>query len=75
MGKGTDPKSGKDIDYFAVRYKQASGAGARVHYKVWQTGGNSEAGTNSSLVREVNYASEKGIEVFGANKYIQITKV
>lgn len=75
MGKGTDPKSGKDIDYFAVRYKQASGAGARTHYKVWQTGGNSEAGTDTTLKRQVNYASEKGIEVFGANKYIQITKV
>lgn len=69
MGKGRDPKTRELIDYFAIRYKKLGGKGNRDHWKVWETGGGSDAGTDSSLKRRVNYASVKGLQMFGAKRY------
>ena len=74
MGKAYDSKAAQYVDYFGVRYKKMPGAGSRGDYKVWETGGTSKAGTDSSLKRRINYASEKGLQVFGAKRYILITK-
>lgn len=74
MGKAYDSKAAQYVDYFAVRYKKMPGAGSRGDYKIWETGGASKAGTDSSLKRRINYASEKGLQVFGAKRYIYITK-
>lgn len=70
MGTGMDPKSKEMIDYFGIRYKKLGGKGVRDHWKIWETGGGSDAGTDSSLTRKVNYASVKGLQVFGAKRYI-----
>jgi hypothetical protein len=70
MGQGYDPKGKEMIDYFGIRYKKLGGKGVREHFKVWETGGGSEAGTDSSLTRSINYASVKGLQVFGAKRYV-----
>lgn len=74
MGKGYDSKAAQYVDYFAVRYKKIGGAGDRGHYKVWTTGGASKSGTDASLKEKIHMASEKGLQVFGAKRYILTTK-
>lgn len=74
MGKGMDPKTAEMIDYFGVRYKKMPGAGSRGHYKNWEYGGGSKAGTDGSLQRKVSFASEKGLQIFGLKRYILGTK-
>lgn len=74
MGAGLDPKSAEMVDYFGVRYKPTKGAGARGDIKIWETGGNSKAGTSEATKRRVNYHSIKGLQVFGAKRYILLRK-
>lgn len=72
--KQIDPKSLETMNPCCVRYKKMGGKGSRGNYKVWETGGSSAAGTNSELNRVVNYASEKGFQLFGAKRFILNTK-
>ncbi len=53
MGQGYDPKGKEMIDYFGIRYKQLGGKGVRDHYKVWETGGGSDAGTAGGRPRGI----------------------
>lgn len=70
MDKTRDPKTGIMENAFCIIYKRMVGKGARGHYKIWATGGNSEAGTDSQLIRKINLASRKGMKVVGADKFI-----
>lgn len=70
MGAGKDPKTTEMVDYFGIRYRKMPGAGSKGHYKVWEWGGGSKNGTNGQLVRNVSFASEKGLQVFGAIRYV-----
>lgn len=72
--KMMDAKTHEMMDPVCVRYKEMSGKGSRGQYKVWETGGNSDAGTDESLVRKVNYAAEEGLQLFGAKRAVYITK-
>ena len=58
----------------SIRYKPMKGAGAREFHKVWPTGGNSTAGTDSYLLNRLHMASEKGTQVFGAKRFIYCSK-
>lgn len=68
--KTRDPKTGIMQDAFTILYKRQVGGGARGHYKIWQTGGNAPVPTNRQRIREINFASEKGIRVVGADHHI-----
>jgi hypothetical protein len=72
--KVRDTESKKMMDSFAVKYKKAAGKGARDWYKIWETGGNSDAGTDASLVRELHVASEEGAQIYGAKRFIYCSK-
>lgn len=68
--KTQDAKTGIPMDAFTMMYKEQHGGGARGHYKVWYTGALAPNPTSQQRVRQVNYASEKGIRVVGAEKHI-----
>lgn len=68
--KTKDHKTGIMEHSFCMRYKKQGGDGARGHYKIWEHGGNSKKGTNGELVRIVDYASRKGMQVIGAENFI-----
>lgn len=70
MDRTQDAKTGVPMDAFTVMYKNQSGAGARGHYKIWQTGAYSPQGNSTQRNRQINYASQKGIRVVGAEKHI-----
>ncbi len=73
-GKVLDKKTETNMDAFAVRYKKAQGKGARDWYKIWETGGNSDAGTDATLLRNLNISSEEGGQVYGAKRFIYCSK-
>jgi hypothetical protein len=70
MDKMKDPKTNIMRDAFYIMYKKQVGRGARGHYKIWETGGNSEAGTDGQLIRRVHMATRKGMQVVAASKFI-----
>jgi hypothetical protein len=70
MDKTKDPVTNKMNDAFNIIYKKMVGKGARGHYKIWETGGNSATGTDGQLVRNIHIASRKGTRVVGASKHI-----
>lgn len=70
MDQTQDAKTGVPMDAFTIMYKVQDGDGARGHYKIWYTGAYSPRGGSTQRVRQVNYASEKGIRVVGAEKHI-----
>jgi hypothetical protein len=70
MDKMKDPKTNIMRDAFCIMYKKQVGRGARGHYKIWETGGNSEAGTDGQLIRRVHMATRKGMQVVAASKFI-----
>lgn len=70
MDKTQDAKTQIPMDAFTIMYKVQDGGGARGHYKVWYTGAYAPTPTNTQRNRQVNYASEKGIRVVGADKHI-----
>lgn len=70
LDKTQDPKTGVPMDAFVIMYKIQDGGGARGHYKVWQTGAYSPQANSTQRVRQINYASEKGIRVVGSEKHI-----
>jgi len=70
MDKTKDPKTNIMKDAFCIIYKKMVGKGARGHYKIWETGGNAEAGTTGQLIRNIHIASRKGTQVVGASKHI-----
>lgn len=75
MGKGKDPKTAEMIDYFGIRYKEwTNGPAGKGPYRMWETGGNANVPTDDSLTRTLNYASEKGLQVFGAKRYVLLKK-
>lgn len=69
-GKGYDSKAAEYVDYFAVRYKKMNGGGSRGHFQVWETGGSAKSNQDGSLKRQIRYASEKGLQVFGGERFI-----
>lgn len=70
MDKTKDPKTNIMKDAFQIIYKKMVGRGARGHYKIWETGGNSSAGTDGQLIRNIHIASRKGTQTVGAGKHI-----
>lgn len=70
MDKTQDAKTGVPMDAFTVMYKVQDGDGARGHYKVWQTGAYAPRATSTQRIRQINYASEKGVRVVGSEKHI-----
>lgn len=70
MDKTQDAKTGVPLDAFTIMYKVQDGGGARGHYKVWQTGAYSPQANSTQRVRQINYASEKGVRVVGSEKHI-----
>jgi hypothetical protein len=70
MDKMKDPKTNIMRDAFCVMYKKQVGKGARGHYKIWSTGANSPDGTDAQMVRRIHLASQKGMQVVGASKFI-----
>ena len=70
MDKTQDAKTGVPLDAFTIMYKVQDGDGARGHYKVWYTGAMAPRATSTQRVRQVNYHSEKGVRVVGADKHI-----
>ena len=75
MDKTKDPKTHIMMNAFDIIYKRMVGAGARGHYKIWETGANSRKGTDSQLIRRVHLASRKGMRVVGASKFILGKKI
>jgi len=70
MDKVKDPKTNIMRDAFCIMYKKQVGKGARGHYKIWETGGNSESGTDGQLIRRIHMSTRKGMQVVGASKFI-----
>lgn len=70
MDRTQDAKTGVPMDAFTIMYKVQDGDGARGHYKVWQTGAYAPRATSTQRVRQINYASQKGIRVVGSEKHI-----
>lgn len=70
MDKTKDPKTGIMMNAFTIMWKKMVGKGARGHYKIWELGGNSEAGNDEQLHRVVKIASRKGMRVVGASRFI-----
>ena len=70
MDKTKDPKTNIMKDAFTICYKKMVGAGARGHYKIWETGGNSAKGTDGQLIRNIHIASRKGTQVVGSSRHI-----
>jgi hypothetical protein len=68
--KISDPKGGLPRNCFEIIYKKLQGKGNRDHYKMWEWGGGSEAGTDGNLKRYISIASRKGARVVGATKFI-----
>lgn len=72
--KVTDKVTGTSMDVFALRYKKPKGKGANKFWKYWETGGNSDAGTDNTLQRRINLQCEEGAQVYGAARCVLITK-
>lgn len=70
MDKTKDPKTNIMKDAFSIIYKKQIGKGARGHYKIWETGGNSMAGTDAQLARNIHISSRKGTQVVGGSRHI-----
>lgn len=70
MDKTKDPKTNIMKDAFSIIYKRMTGAGARGHYKIWETGGNSARGTDGQLIRKIHIATRKGTQVVGGTRHI-----
>ena len=70
MTKAQDAKTGIPLEAMTIMYKQQSGDGARGHYKVWMTGAYAPRATSTQRVRRLDYTSEKGVRVVGAEKHI-----
>jgi hypothetical protein len=70
MDKMKDPKTNIMRDAFCIMFKKQVGKGARGHYKIWATGANSPDGNDSQMVRRIHLASQKGMQVVGASKFI-----
>lgn len=70
VDKTEDAKTGVPLNAFTIMYKVQDGGGAMGHYKVWYTGAYAPAATSQQRIRQVNYASQKGIRVVGAEKHI-----
>lgn len=68
--KTKDPKTNIMEYSFCVNYKRATGKGARGHYKMWETGGNSQAGTDEQATRRIHLYCRKGMKVVGASNFI-----
>lgn len=75
MDKQKDAKTNVMRDAFCIMYKKQVGKGARGHYKIWSTGANSPDGNDAQLVRRIHLASQKGMQVVGASKFIFGKKV
>lgn len=65
-----DPKTGVMMDAFKILYKRQTGGGARGHYKIWYTGALAPNPTNSQMQLNLHFASEKGVQVVGADHHI-----
>lgn len=74
LGTVKDPKTKEEKPSFCVRYKKAAGKGARDWYKIWELGGNSDAGTDARLIRELHIESEEGAELHGAKQFQYFSK-
>ncbi len=75
MDARQDPKDSENmIAPLTIRYKRQIGKGSQNTHKVWYTGGSSESGSDDRLVNEVHLASEKGLQVFGAKRFIYCFK-
>jgi hypothetical protein len=74
MQKVTDKNTGMEMDPFAVKYKKPEGKGANKFFKIWETGGNSPNGTDKTLTRSLNMECEEGAQVYGAQRFVLITK-
>ena len=72
--KVVDKTTGTSMDVFAMRYKKPKGKGANKFWKYWETGGNSDAGTDNSLQRRINFQCEEGAQIYGAQRCVLITK-
>jgi hypothetical protein len=70
MDKTKDPKTNIMKDAFCIIYKKMVGRGARGHYKIWETGGNSAAGTDGQLIRKIHTSTRKGTQTVGAGHHI-----
>ena len=70
MTKAQDAKTGVPLEAMTVMYKKQEGDGARGHYKVWMTGAFAPKATSTQRVRRIDYHSEKGCRVVGAEKHI-----
>lgn len=74
LGTVKDPKTKEEAPSFCIRYKKATGKGPREWYKIWEVGGNSDAGTDARLIRELHIESEEGAELHGAKQFMHISK-
>lgn len=70
VDKTKDPNTNIMMNAFSIMWKKMVGRGARGHYKIQETGGNSEAGTNTQNMRTVMLSSRKGTRVVGASRFI-----
>lgn len=70
MDKTKDAKTNIMRDAFCIMYKKQIGRGARGHYKIWDTGANTQSGTDGKLIRRIHLASRKGMQVVGASRFI-----
>jgi hypothetical protein len=70
MTKAQDAKTGIPLEAMTIMYKFQEGKGGRGHYKVWMTGAYSPDGNSRQRVRTIDYHSEKGVRVVGAEKHI-----
>lgn len=70
MDKTKDPKTNIMRNAFSIMYKRMVGGGARGHYKIWETGGNSQKATDGQLIRKIHISTRKGTQVVGASRHI-----
>lgn len=54
----------------SIMYKEQVGRGARGHYKIMDSGANTDTGTDPQLIKRVHMYSRKGFQLFGASRFI-----
>jgi hypothetical protein len=72
--KVVDKATNTSMEVFAIRYKKPEGKGANKYWKYWETGGNSDSGTDNTLQRRANIECEEGAQIYGAARCVLITK-
>ena len=71
-GVQKDPRSGLNIPALQIRYREANGYSRKMEH--WFTGSAVLANpTSTSDALNCHYRTERGLQVFGANRYLSVS--